>query len=127
MPIVVDDVFVDESSPFAHFTVRLTDPSTLPVSVSYSNSNVTAANGSDYAARAGTLTFAPGQTVLTIDIPIVANTTLEPTESFLLNLFNPVNTTVATPIARATIFDNDQPRGTPVIRVSDQVVDEASG
>jgi Ca2+-binding RTX toxin-like protein len=127
MPIVVDDVYVDESSPFAHFTVRLTDPSTLPVSVSYNNSNVTAANGSDYTARAGTLTFAPGQTVLTIDIPIIANTTLEPTESFLLNFFNPVNTTIATPFARATIYDNDQPKGTPVIRVSDQVVDEASG
>ncbi|HEX6704731.1 MAG TPA: Calx-beta domain-containing protein [Albitalea sp.] len=127
MPIVVDDVYVDESRPFARFTVRLTEASTLPVSVSYNNANETAANGSDYVAQAGTLTFAPGQTVLTIDIPLIGNSTLERTESFLLNLFNPVNTTVATPIARATIFDNDQPVGTPVIRVASQVVDEASG
>ena len=127
MAIVVDDVYVDESRPFARFTVRLTEASTLPVSVSYNNANETAANGSDYVARSGTLTFAPGQTVLTIDIPLIGNSTLEPTESFLLNLFGAVNATIATPFARATIFDNDQPSGTPVARVSHQVVDEASG
>ena len=127
MAIVVDDVFVDESRPFAHFTVRLTAPSTLPVSVSYNNANETAANGSDYVAQSGTLTFAPGQTVLTIDIPLIGNGTFEPTESFKLNLFNPVNSTIGTAFARATIFDNDAPSGTPLVKVSDQVVDEASG
>ena len=91
MAIIVDDVFVDESRPFAHFTVRLTAPSTLPVSVSYNNANETAANGSDYLAQSGTLTFAPGQTVLTVDIPLIGNTSFEPTESFKLNQFKPVN------------------------------------
>ena len=47
MSIIVDDVYVDETRPFAHFTVRLTAPSTLPVSVSYNNANETAANGSE--------------------------------------------------------------------------------
>src|SRR5580765_7355229 len=127
MPIVVDDVYVDESRPFAQFTIRLTEPSTLPVSFSYSNSNETALNGSDYVAQSGTLTFAPGQTVLTLDIPLIGNTLLEATEMFTLNLFNPVNSTIATPFAQAIVYDNDQPSGTPVVRVSDQTVDEASG
>ena len=128
MAIVVDDVYVDESRPFARFTIRLTEPSTLPVSVSYNNSNETAANGSDYLAQAGTLTFAPGQTVLTVDIPLIGNTDARAHGVlFTLNLFNPVNGTIATPFGGRTIFDNDQPSGTPVVRVGDQVVDEASG
>ncbi|MDZ5458368.1 Calx-beta domain-containing protein [Azohydromonas lata] len=128
MPITVDDVDVDESSTVARFTLRLTAPSALPVSVSYSNSNATAANGSDYSARSGTVTFAPGQTVLTVDIPILANTTAERTEFFLLNLFSPVNDTIARNTAWATIYDNDQILpGAPVIRVGDRVVDESAG
>lgn len=128
MPILVDDVEVDESSAVARFTLRLTAPSTLPVSVSYSNSNVTASNGSDYTARTGTVSFTPGQTTLTIDIPIIANATAERTEFFQLNLFNPVNDTLGRNIAWATIYDNDQALpGAPVIRVSDRVVDESAG
>ena len=123
MPIVVDDVYVDESRPFAQFTIRLTEPSTVPVSFSYNNSNETALNGSDYVAQAGTLTFAPGQTVLTLDIPLIGNTLAEATETFKLNLFSPVNSTIATPFARAIIVDNDQPSGVPVVRVQDQTVD----
>jgi hypothetical protein len=128
MPITVDDVEVDESSAVARFTLRLTAPNALPVSVSYSNSNVTAANGSDYSARTGTVTFAPGQTVLTIDIPLIANATAERTEFFQLNLFSAVNDTLARNVAWATIYDNDQLLpGAPVIRVGDRVVDESAG
>ncbi|MEP7302521.1 MAG: Calx-beta domain-containing protein [Caldimonas sp.] len=127
MPIAVDDVYVDESRPFAQFTIRLTAPSAQPVSFSYNNSNETAANGSDYVAQSGTLTFAPGQTVLTLDIPLIGDSLLEATQAFTLNLFSPVNSTIATPFARAIIVDNDQPSGVPVVRVSDQTVDEAAG
>jgi Ca2+-binding RTX toxin-like protein len=128
MPILVDDVDVDESSTVARFTLRLTAPSTLPVSVSYNNSNVTAANGSDYVAKSGTVTFAPGQTTLTIDIPLIGNTTAEQTEFFQLNLFNAVNDTLGRNVAWATIYDNDRALpGAPVIRVSDRVVDESAG
>ena len=127
MAIIVDDVWVDESQAFAHFVVRLTAPSGVPVSVSYNNANETAANGSDYVAQSGTLTFAPGQTVITVDIPLINTAGAEPTESFRLNLFNPVNSTIGTAFARATILDNDAPSGTPTVTVGDTVVDEASG
>ncbi|NML16107.1 Calx-beta domain-containing protein [Azohydromonas caseinilytica] len=128
MPIVVDDVEVDESAAVARFTLRLTTPNALPVSVRYSNSNLTAANGTDYDARSGTVTFAPGQTSLVIDIPLRSDGVLERTELFQLNLFSAVNDTIARDTAWATIYDNDAPAiGTPVIRVGDRVVDEQAG
>jgi Ca2+-binding RTX toxin-like protein len=127
MPITVDDVIVDESDSVAKFTVRLTQPSTQSVSVSYNDSNATALNGSDYLAQSGTLTFAPGQTAMTISIPIVADSVPEETELFKLNLFNPVNTTIDRNFAWGTIIDNDGTAGTPVLKVSDQVVDESAG
>ncbi len=127
MPITVDDVIVDESDGVAEFTVRLTAPSSQTVSVSYNNSNATALNGSDYTAKSGTLTFAPGQTALTVDIPILNDTIQEGTELFKLNLFNPVNTTIYRNFAWGTIVDNDGPTGTPVLKVSDTVVDESAG
>ena len=65
--------------------------------------------------------------MLTLDIPLIGNALLEGTELFTLNLFSPVNSTIATPFARAIVLDNDQPSGTPVVRVSDQTVDEAAG
>ena len=128
MPIVVDDVEVDESATVARFTLRLTAPNTLPVSVRYSNSNVTAAHLRDYDAQSGTVTFAPGQTSVTIDIPLRGDSEVERTEFFQLNLSSPVNDTIARATAWATIYDNDQPRtGTPVISVADRVVDEQAG
>ena len=51
--ISVDNLTVGEADGFAEFVVRLNAPSTGAVSVSHSNSNGTAANGSDYIAVSG--------------------------------------------------------------------------
>jgi Ca2+-binding RTX toxin-like protein len=125
--ITVSDAIAGESDGNLTFVVTLDAPSTQSVSVSFNNGNATAANGSDYVAQAGTLTFAPGQTSLTIQIPLIDNATAEATEYFKLNLFNPVNGTLVRNLAWATIVDNDAAAGTPLVRVSDQVVDEAAG
>src|SRR5262249_31381902 len=51
------------------FTVALPVPYDQPVTMSYSTVNGTATTGDkDYVARAGTLTFAPGETTKTITI-----------------------------------------------------------
>ena len=107
------------------FVVSLSAPSTQAVSVTYNNSNITAANGSDYFALASTLTFAPGETTKVVKIPVLDTAGVEPTEVMTLNLFSAVNATIARPFAIGTIFDNDQASGTPKISVSDGIVDES--
>ena len=66
----------------------------------------TAATGYDYVAVSGTLNFAPGETVKTVRVPIINDTTAELKEDFLLNLFSPVNAVIGNTSAMATIVDN---------------------
>ena len=73
------------------------------------------------------MTFAPGETTKVVKIPVLDTAGVEPTEVMALNLFSAVNATIGRPHAIGSIYDNDQTSGTPLIRVQDQVVDEASG
>ncbi len=91
----------------AIFTVSNTTPSTLPVTVNYTTSDGNALAGIDYTASTGTLTFAPGVTSETIRIPILDDTTTEPTETFAVNLSNPVAATIAVGQGIGSILDND--------------------
>jgi len=125
--ITVSDAVVDESNGHLTFTVTLSAVSAQSVSVSYNNSNITAANGSDYVAQTGTLTFAPGQTSLTVQVPVTDNGTAENTEYLALNLYNAVNGTIVQPTAWGTIVDDDDPPGTPTVHIGDRVVDETAG
>jgi hypothetical protein len=67
-------------------TVTRTGGSSGTVTVQYATSDGTARAGSDYAATAGTLSFAPGQTSQTISIPILNDGSAEGLESFNLTL-----------------------------------------
>ncbi|HMC28770.1 MAG TPA: Calx-beta domain-containing protein, partial [Verrucomicrobiae bacterium] len=63
--IAINDVTVNEGNSGtvdATLTVRLSAPSTLPVSVSFSTSNRTATAGLDYIATSGVIAFPPGST-----------------------------------------------------------------
>ena len=125
--ISVRNLLVSESDGVADFAVILSEASASPVIVSYNTGNATAANGSDFTAASGTLTFAPGTTVQHVLVPIIDNAVAEPTESFFFNLFTPTNAAIGNTSAVATIVDNDGVSGTPVMSVRDQVVDEAAG
>ncbi|MBX7222379.1 MAG: hypothetical protein K1Y36_20685 [Blastocatellia bacterium] len=59
------------------------------VTVNYATVNDTALAGSDYTAQSGTLTFAAGVTVQSIDIPILDDTTYEDPERFFVRLNTP--------------------------------------
>ncbi len=90
------------------FTVTLSPPSAGPVSVQYVTTNGTAAAGSDYGSVSGTLTFAPGQTTRTVDVPVFGDRLDEPDESFSLGLSSPRGAVVRGPsAAAATILDDD--------------------
>jgi subtilisin family serine protease/subtilisin-like proprotein convertase family protein len=73
------------------FTIALANGSDDTITVNYATADGTASAGSDYAAIIGTLTFTPGQTSRTVAVVINGDTTAEPSETFFLNLSNPVN------------------------------------
>jgi outer membrane protein assembly factor BamB len=101
--------YVDRVGPssMAAFTVSLNNPSNAPVTVSYSTADGNAIAESDYAAAAGTLTFAPGQTSQTILVHTLNDTAVEPNETFTVNLSNASGGTIADGQATGTIFDDD--------------------
>jgi len=126
--ISADNITVSEGDAFADFIVRLDAPNTGTVTVNYSTFSETASKSSDVVGLTGTLTFAAGETAKTVRMALVNDTAVEGTESFGLELSGPsANATLAHNIATATIIDNDAPTGTPVVNLSDAVVDENDG
>ncbi len=76
------------------FNVQLSAASGQAITVNYATADNTlgansATAGVDYVATNGTLTFAPGSTLNTIKVTINGDTTIEPDETFLVNLSNP--------------------------------------
>ena len=92
--ISINDVSVMEgnsgTTPFA-FTVTLSAPSDLPVTVNYTIVDGAASAGSDYTAPAsGTLTFEPDQPLSqTITGLVNGDRLFEQNEAFIVNLSNP--------------------------------------
>ncbi|MDP3608563.1 MAG: Calx-beta domain-containing protein [Methylophilus sp.] len=105
----INNVSVNEAAGTATFTVTLNAASGQTVSVNYATSNGTATAGSDYTSTTGSLTFAPGVITQTITVPIINDTTAEPSETFNVVLSAPSNATIATGTGVGTIIDNDQP------------------
>src|SRR5438093_2720098 len=106
----------------AVFTVSLSAASSTTVTVDYASADGTATAGSDYTALSGTLTFAPGETSQTITAAVIGDTINEPNETFVVNLSNPSNATVADGQGRATIL-NDDP-APPSLAINDVTVNE---
>jgi hypothetical protein len=73
----------------ATFTVTMGATSLLPVTVNYATDDGTATAGSDYVPTAGTVVFAPGETVKTISVPVLGEMAREQNESFNVYLSLP--------------------------------------
>ena len=99
-------VTVNEGAGQATFTVTLSEPSEVTVTVHYTTADGTATGGADYSPVAGTLTFAPGQTTQTITVPILNDTVYEGDETFKLTLSEPVNASLPYPDVLGTIQDD---------------------
>ena len=70
------------------FTVTLSTAYDQPVTMSFKTTDGTAkTSDSDYVARTGTLTFAPGETTKTITIEVKGDSKKEADETFYLDLF----------------------------------------
>lgn len=79
----------DEGLVDVFFTVTLSGTSGAPVTVNFATADGTATVAdSDYLPRSGVLTWAPGQLVAGVTISVVGDVTVEPDETFLVNLSN---------------------------------------
>ncbi|WP_456359977.1 putative Ig domain-containing protein [Xanthomonas translucens] len=106
----IDDVSVNEGNSgttTATFTVSLSAASGQTVTVNYATADGTATAGSDYVARSGTLTFAPGTTAQGVAVTVNGDTTVEPNETFSVSLSGASNATVARATGTGTINNDD--------------------
>ncbi|MFC1782856.1 Calx-beta domain-containing protein, partial [Planctomycetota bacterium] len=106
----IDDTSVvegDNGTVNAVFTVSLSSASTETITVDFATADNSAVSGSDYQTINGALTFLPGVTTLTIEVPVIGDTDVEPDETFFLNLSNPSNAVIADNQAEGIIINDD--------------------
>jgi probable HAF family extracellular repeat protein len=89
------------------FTVTLSAPSSVPVTVNFATANGTAKSTEDYTARSGTLTFAPGETTMTISIVVKGDRKREADETFFLNLTGALGAVLQDGQGKGTIRNDD--------------------
>ncbi len=103
----VQDLTVPENVGTANVKVTLNHASSQTVTVTYATRKGTALPGQDYRGTQGTLTFNPGETTKTIPVTVINDQVPEPTETFAVKLYTPVNATIADVQATVTITDGD--------------------
>lgn len=91
------------------FTVSLSLPSALTVTVNYATADGTANAGSDYVVTSGTLTFTPGETTKTVTVTVNGDTSIESDETFYVNLASPANAAIGNFQGVGTIVNDDAP------------------
>lgn len=91
------------------FAITLSNPFTEAVSVNYATADGSAIAGSDYIARAGSVTFNPGETSKRIRIRVIPDGTAEATETFTVQLSDPTNASLQRASGVGTIVNDDLP------------------
>lgn len=89
-----------------NFTVSLSSASNQTVTVAYATANGTA-DGSDYRAKSGTITFKPGKTSAKVSVPLKPDTRPEADERFTLTLSSATNASIGDGVATGTIVNDD--------------------
>jgi hypothetical protein len=90
------------------FTVSLSAAAGQEVTVGYATADGTAtAADQDYQPQAGTLTFAPGETLKTITVLIDGDRRVEQNETFFVNLSGATNATLGDAQGRGTVVNDD--------------------
>ncbi|MET0625473.1 MAG: Calx-beta domain-containing protein, partial [Pyrinomonadaceae bacterium] len=105
------------------FAVTLSGPSAQTVTVNYATNSSYTASASDFTATSGTLTFNPGETAKTVNVPVTGDTIDEQNEYFHVALQSATNATVnpSAYTAPGTINDDDGP---PALSINDVEVAE---
>ena len=107
----INDITVGEgdglNNTSASFTVSLSAASGYTVAVFYSTSNGTAQSGDYNGTNSGFVSFAPGQLMRTVSIPIVGDRNIESDETFFVTLSTPTRAVIGRAQGQATIEDDD--------------------
>ena len=99
----------------ADFVVTLAGTTLRTVTVRFNTADGTAQAGSDYSARVGSLTFAPGEKTKTITVTVLDDAAAESVEEFSVVLGDPVNATITKARGVATIEASDRSLDPPTI------------
>jgi chitinase len=119
----VEDATASEADANAVVTVRLSGPGTRPVKVGYQAGSYGALKGVDFQPAVGTLTFAPGETVKTLNVPIVSDAVDEEDESLRVYLSGAVGASVSDAAGAVKLTDDDAP---PALSVEDVTAAEGN-
>ncbi len=107
----IDDVTLSEgnsSTTAFNFTVTLSPASNQTVTVNYATADSAAAAPSDYTAIASTqLTFLAGETTKPVSVLVNGDTTIEPDETFTVNLSGATNANIGDSQGVGTITNDD--------------------
>ena len=126
--IVVDDVSLAEGNTgtrTATFTLTRNGPISAGSSVTVATANGTASAGTDYVAVPATVvTFPAGVRTAAVGVTVNGDTTIEPDETFRLDLSAPVHATIGDPSGTGTITNDDIPT---TLAVDDVRVVEGDG
>jgi hypothetical protein len=117
--ISISDVTITEGNSgtrTATFTVSHTG--TAAFAVDFATANGTATAGSDYLAAGGTLNFAAGEATRTVSVTVNGDTSIEPYETFFLNLTNPTNGGTITDAQGLGTINNDDSSSEPTVVAS---------
>ena len=128
LPVIdIDDPTIaegqSETGPIT-FSVTLSNPAALPVTVDWSTADETAANGVDYLQDNGTVTFASNDTTETITVTVNGDATYEGDETLLLDLSNATGVApIGDPQGIGTIANDDD---APIVSVTNASVVEGN-
>jgi hypothetical protein len=123
---------VSESAADLTVTVNRTGDISTQATVDYATSDSAGSSGCnvvsgqassrcDYLTTLGTLTFAAGESIKSINIPLVDDAFAEGAETFTITLSSAVGGTLE-PSVKSIINDNDSPMGLPIRRRYDHFV-----
>ena len=124
--LTIDDVSKTEGDAGArnqfNFVLRLSNAAEGPVTVQATTVAGTATSGVDFEATTTTVTFAAGETIATVTVPVLGDFTDEASETFFVNLSGISGATLDDDQGRGTIRNDDSP--IPNINVNNAFVEE---
>lgn len=108
------------------FKVVLSEPRAAKTTVHYTSSDGTAASGSDYVAKSGTVSIAAGKTSATVSITVAGDDSAEGLESIDLGIDSVTGAAQGTTTAVGSILDDDS-AANPSVSVGDASIVEGNG